>query len=233
MRTRVFLQKLGSAIVVLSALNAGSSWAQDPPAPTNSGPAKWESEIKAFEAADRTNPPPRNAIVFVGSSSIRLWKTLARDFPEYNVINRGFGGSAIADSVAFAERIVLPYRPRMVVLYAGDNDIAGGKPPEQVAADFKVFVQKIQAALPKSRIAFIAIKPSPSRWNLVENIKATNRMIETFCRQDERLIYIDVFRPMLGADGRPRAELFVEDRLHMNAAGYALWTELIKPRLRE
>ena len=232
MRTRVFLQKLGSTIVVLSALNAGS-WAQGPPAPTNSGSAKWESEIKAFEATDRTNPPPRNAIVFVGSSSIRLWKTLARDFPEYNVINRGFGGSAIADSVAFAERIVLPYRPRMVVLYAGDNDIAGGKPPEQVAADFKVFVQKIQTALPKSRIAFIAIKPSPSRWNLVENIKATNRMIETFCRQDERLIYIDVFRPMLGADGRPRAELFVEDRLHMNAAGYALWTELIKPRLRD
>ena len=232
MVTRVFLQNLGAAIVVLSALNA-SSWAQNPPAPTNSGPAKWEAEIKAFEAADRTNPPPHNAIVFVGSSSIQMWKTLAQDFPEYKVINRGFGGSAIADSVAFAERIVLPYRPRMVVLYAGDNDIAAGKPPEQVAADFKVFVRKIQTALPKTRIAFIAIKPSPSRWNLVEKIKAANRMIESFCRRDERLIYIDVFQAMLGADGRPRAELFVEDRLHMNAAGYALWTELIKPRLRE
>ena len=232
MVTRVLLQKLGAAIVVLSALNTISR-AQNPPVPTNSGPAKWEPEIKAYEAADSTNPPPHNGIVFVGSSSIRLWKTLARDFPEFKVINRGFGGSAIADSAAFAERIVLPYQPRMVVLYAGDNDLAGGKPPEQVTADFKVFAQKIHAALPKARIAFIAIKPSPARWNLAKKIKAANRMIESFCRQDERRIYIDVYQPMLGADGQPRAELFVEDRLHMNAAGYALWTELIKPRLRE
>jgi len=195
--------------------------------------SKWETEIRAFEAADKTNPPPHDAILFVGSSTIRLWKTLAQDFHEFKVINRGFGGSQIVDSVAFAERIIVPCRPRMVVLYAGDNDIAAGKPPEEVFADFKAFVGKVQTALPKARIAFISIKPSPSRWHLVNKIKAANKMIDAFCRQDERLIFVDVFTPMLGTDGQPRPELFLEDRLHMNAAGYALWTELIKPRLKE
>jgi len=232
MTTRTFLRRTCASIAVWFALNA-SSRAQFPLAPTNSAPARWESAIKALEAADKTNPPPRNAIVFAGSSSILLWKTLAQDFPEYKIVNRGFGGSQISDSVAFAERIILPCRPRMVVLYAGDNDIAAGKPPEEVFGDFKAFVRKVQMALPKARIAFISIKPSPSRWHLVDKIKAANRMIEAYCRQDQRLIYIDVFQPMLGTDGQPRPELFIEDRLHMNAAGYALWTELIKPRLKE
>jgi len=195
--------------------------------------SKWETEIRAFEAADKTNPPPHDAILFVGSSTIRLWKTLAQDFHEFKVVNRGFGGSQIVDSVALAERIIVPCRPRMVVLYAGDNDIAAGKPPEEVFADFKAFVAKVQSALPKARIAFISIKPSPSRWHLVNKIKTANKMIDAFCRQDERLIFVDVFTPMLGTDGQPRPELFLEDRLHMNAAGYALWTELIKPRLKE
>jgi len=202
-------------------------------AQTNSAPSKWEAEIRAFEAADRTNPPPRNAIVFAGSSSIRLWKTLAQDFPEYKVINRGFGGSQIADSVDVAERLILPCHPRMVVLYAGDNDIAAGKPPEQVAGDFTAFVRKIQAASPRARIAFLSIKPSPARWQFIEKIQTANQRIEAFCRRDERLVYIDVFNPMIGGDGKPRAELFVEDKLHLNPAGYALWTELIKPRLKE
>src|SRR5438477_5821026 len=230
MTTWILLKKLGAALVVWSALNSGLR-AQDPVAPANSDSSKWESEIKAFEAADRTNPPPRNAIVFVGSSSIRLWKSLARDFSEFTVINRGFGGSQISDSVAFAKRIVLPCRPRMVVLYAGDNDLAAGKAPEQLLADFKAFVRTIQSALPKTRIAFISIKPSPSRWQLAEKTRAANQAIEAYCRQDGRTLYIDVFKPMLGRDGKPRPELFVEDRLHMNAAGYALWPERIKPRL--
>jgi len=232
MTTRTFLRRTCASIAVWFALNA-SSRAQFPLAPTNSAPARWESAIKALEAADKTNPPPRNAIVFAGSSSILLWKTLAQDFPEYKIVNRGFGGSQISDSVAFAERIILPCRPRLVVLYAGHNDIAACKPPESSLGDLKAFVRKVHMALPKARIAFISIKPSPSRWHLVDKIKAANRMIEAYCRQDQRLIYIDVFQPMLGTDGQPRPELFVEDRLHMNAAGYALWTELIKPRLKE
>ena len=199
----------------------------------NAAVAKWEPEIKAFEAEDKTNPPPPGAILFVGSSSIRLWKTLAQDFRECHVINRGFGGSEIADSVAFAERIVIPCRPKTIVLYAGDNDLAAGKSPQQVFAGFKAFVQKIQAALPGTRVAFLSIKPSPSRWHLAEEIKTANRMIGDFCRRKKRLIYIDVFHPMLGPDGQPRAELFVEDRLHLNPKGYALWTRIIRSRLQE
>jgi lysophospholipase L1-like esterase len=200
-------------------------------AQTNSGPTKWEAEIRAFEAADRTNPPPSGAIVFVGSSSIRLWRTLAQDFSEFKVLNRGFGGSQIADSIAFANRIILPCQPRLVVLYAGDNDLATGKSPSQVYADFKAFVRKIRTASPKTGIVFISIKPSPARWALAEKVRAANQMIENYCKPAEGLTYIDVFNPMLGGDGKPRAELFLEDKLHLNARGYALWTEIIKPRL--
>ena len=222
-----------TALLVI-ALAAGAGLAgQTLRAQNKPDSSKWESEIKAFEAADKTNPPPHDAALFIGSSSIRLWKTLAEDFQEYKVINRGFGGSQIIDSVAFADRIVIPYKPRMILLYAGDNDIAAGKSPEQVLADFKAFARKVRPRLSETKVAFISIKPSPSRWEFAEKIKAANRLIEDFCEQDERLIYIDVFNPMLGADGKPRPELFVEDRLHLNHKGYALWTALTRPRLKK
>lgn len=200
-------------------------------AQTNPGSTKWESEIRAFEASDRTNPPPTGAVLFIGSSSIRLWKSLAQDFPGFKVLNRGFGGSQITDSTAFADRIVLPYKPKVIVLYAGDNDIAAGKSQEQVLADFKAFVHKVRGGLPRARIVFLSIKPSPSRWQFAEKIRAANELVENFCKRGKRLTYIDVFNPMLGGDGRPRAELFGEDKLHMNARGYALWTAIIGPRL--
>ena len=215
------------------ALTAGAGLAgQTLRAQNKPDSSKWESEIKAFEAADKTNPPPHGAALFIGSSSIRQWKTLAEDFQEYKVINRGFGGSQIIDSVAFADRIVIPYTPRMILVYAGDNDIAAGKSPEQVLADFKAFTRKVRPSLVEAKVAFISIKPSPSRWEFAEKIKAANRLIEDFCK-DERLIYVDVFNPMLGADGKPRPELFVEDRLHLNHKGYALWTAMIRPRLKK
>lgn len=193
---------------------------------------RWEQDIRAFEAVDRTNPPPKNAILFVGSSSIRLWKTLAKDFPDKPVINRGFGGSFISDSVHFADRIVLPHRPRQIVMYAGGNDINAKKTPEQVAADFRAFVEKVHAALPETRVAYIAIAPNPARWAQVERIKAANQLIAEFCRSNAKLAFIEVFPRMLGADGQPRPEIFVADRLHMNAKGYELWTGLVRPYLK-
>lgn len=193
--------------------------------------ARWEPEIKAFEAEDKTNPPPKGAILFIGSSSIRLWKSLAQDFPQHKVLNRGFGGSQIIDSVTYAERIVLPYRPRMIVLYAGGNDINGGKSPEQVFADFQAFVRKIHATLPETRVAYISIAPNPARWSQVEKVKAANELIANHARGNPKLVFINVFPHMLGEDGQPRPELFVEDRLHMNAKGYALWTRIIQPYL--
>jgi lysophospholipase L1-like esterase len=195
--------------------------------PTN----QWEAEIRAFEAAERTNPPPAGAVVFVGSSSIRLWQTLAQDFPEHRVVNRGFGGSQLRDAVNHADRIVTPCKPRLVVLYAGDNDLASGKTPAQVLADFQAFVAKVHAALPETRVAFISIKPSPKRWHLADQVRAVNRLIADFTRGSNRLEFIDVFTPMLGADGRPQPELFVADDLHLNAKGYELWRKIIAPRL--
>ncbi len=129
----------------------------------------WEKEIRAFEKAALTSPPPSGAILFIGSSSTRLWKTLAQDFPDHKVINRGFGGSQIADSVNYADRIVIPCKPRLIVLQAGGNDIAAGKSPERVLSDFKAFVEKVRARLPETRIAFLSIHPAPVRWAQAEH----------------------------------------------------------------
>jgi lysophospholipase L1-like esterase len=194
---------------------------------------QWEKAIQAFEASDKTNPPPRNAILMIGSSSIVKWTNAPAQFPDRRLINRGFGGSHLSDSVAFVERIVVPYQPRLVLLYAGDNDIAAGKSPEQVFADFKAFVAKVHAALPGTRIAFIAIKPSPSRLKFIPAIKIANRLIQQFIVGKPKLDYVDIFNPMLGADGQPRPELFGHDQLHLNAAGYKLWAGIVKPLLEK
>ena len=193
--------------------------------------AKWENEIAAFENADRERPPEKGGIVFVGSSSIRLWETLAQDFPGLPVLNRGFGGSEIADSLAFAERIVIPYAPRQVVLYAGGNDLNAGRPVEKVIADFKAFAGKIRAALPDAEIDYISIAGNPARWGHVDKVTAVNSAIEAWIKEQPRMKFIDVFSHMLGADGLPKPEIFVEDKLHMNAAGYAIWKEVVGPFL--
>lgn len=192
---------------------------------------KWEKEIAAFEAGDRLDPPAPGGIVFVGSSSIRLWSTLAEDFPHHRVLNRGFGGSQIADSVRYADRIVIPYAPRMVVLYAGGNDINKGKTPEQVFADFRAFFSKIRTALPEADIACISIAGNPKRWEQVEQVKELNGAISGFLKEQPRAHFIDVFPRMLGADGLPLPHIFREDRLHMNAEGYRIWRDAVGPYL--
>jgi lysophospholipase L1-like esterase len=193
--------------------------------------SKWQAEIAAFERSDRTNPPPRSCILFVGSSSIRLWSSLKEDFPGLPVVNRGFGGSELADSVNFAERIITPYAPREVVIYAGANDLAGGKPPELVFGDFVALVDKIHQHLPGTRIAFIASAPNPQRWGIVEKVKKLNSLVQEYCHQHE-LMFIDVFPLMLGPDGLPKPDIFREDGLHMNAKGYAIWKEAVRPYLK-
>ena len=196
------------------------------------GFAKWETEISAYESADRKDPPPKGAIVFVGSSSIRLWKTLAQDFPQHRVLNRGFGGSQMEDSVHFADRIVLPYEPRMIIVYAGGNDINAGKTPEQVFDAFKAFVAKVRAKQPDTPIAYISIAGNPKRWAQVERVKAANALLASYCQSAPHLHFIDVFTHMLGPDGLPKPDIFVDDRLHMNAEGYKLWTGLLRPHLK-
>ncbi len=193
----------------------------------------WDADIQAFEKSDRENPPVPGAVLFVGSSSIRMWETLAADFPTASIIHRGFGGSTMADVVAYADRIVIPYKPRLIVVYAGDNDINDGKTPEQVLADYRSLVGRVREKLPATRMAFISIKPSLARWKLVEPMRKANALVREYSAGDSLLAYIDVFTPMLGADGTPRKDLFMEDGLHLNAEGYALWKSVVAPFIVE
>lgn len=196
-------------------------------------PGFWRSQIAEFEKADRAHPPKQGIIVFTGSSSIRFWHTLETDMKPLEVVNRGFGGSQIAQVNEYASKIIFPYRPRAVVLYAGENDLSWpwSKSPERVFADFKEFVEIIQSKLPETQIYYISIKPSPLRWSNWEKLKTTNRLIENYCEVQPRVQFIDVDAAMLDAQGQPRGDLFRWDGLHMNSKGYAMWTSIVKPML--
>lgn len=192
--------------------------------------ARWEPAIQAFEKQDAKQPPAQHGVLFVGSSSIRMWD-LKESFPNKNYINRGFGGSQIADSIAYIDRLVLKHEPRVVIMYAGDNDIAAGKTPEDVAADFVTFEKKVHETLPKTQVMYVAIKPSLKRWNLYPQMAEANQKIAAHCKSDDRLIYLDIATPMLGDDGKPKPELFANDGLHMSKAGYKVWNEIVAKHL--
>jgi lysophospholipase L1-like esterase len=192
---------------------------------------KWEPEIQKFESADRRENPPKDAILFVGSSSIRFWTNLTEAFPKKKIIQRGFGGSTMADALHFADRIILPYEPKTVLVYEGDNDLAGGKAPEIIAAEFRELAEKIHAKLPKTKVWFISVKPSPSRAKFEAKARALNAEIEWWSKAQKRVGYIDVWTPMMGPDGKPRPEIFREDKLHMNAAGYEIWKQVIGKKI--
>lgn len=222
---RIALTVLAALAVAIAPARGQASASQGAIQPGD----RFEPEIQAFEAADRIHPPTKGGIVFVGSSSIRLWETLATDFPGAAIINRGFGGSQLSDAVRFAPRIVLPYRPRLIVLYAGDNDLAEGKSPDQILRDYRAFVRLVRRRLPQTRIAFISVKPSPARRALAAQARRTNRLVRQYLSGDRRLRYVDVYTPMLDASGSPRPELYQADSLHMTAAGYAIWRDWLTP----
>jgi lysophospholipase L1-like esterase len=205
--------------------------AQEKPAVKN--PAeKWENDIRQFEQWDSKNTFPSNAVLFVGSSSIRLWRT--RDcFEGFAVINRGFGGSQISDVNYYIGRIVLPYMPKVIVFYAGDNDVAAGKSAEQVFDDYKHFVKLVHKNLPGTGIIYIGIKPSRSRWSLWPAMNEANGMIRDFSSKDSLLYYFDSATPILSSDGKPDATLFLKDQLHLNNKGYDAWTRLLRPVIKK
>ena len=198
-------------------------------------PERFEAEIEAWETADLESPPPANAIVFVGSSSIGYWDTVALDLAPLTIIQRSFGGSWMRDAVHYADRIVTAYDPRAVVLYEGDNDIGFGRLyPRNLLRDYQAFVDRVHAELPEARIYFLAIKPSIARWNQWPRMKEANSLIEAATENDDRLFFIDVATPLLGPNGGPPPEsLFIEDRLHLNPDGYAIWTDIVRPVLYE
>jgi lysophospholipase L1-like esterase len=200
--------------------------AEDQPYP----PSRWEETIQDFEKADLSSPPEGRPILFIGSSSIRKWD-LANAFPEFNTLNRGFGGSHIADSTAFIDRIVVPYHPRQIVFYAGDNDITNGLSPLTVRENFANFCQQVHEQLPEVPIIYVSIKTSHSRLAHMAKMEEANQLIEDFCAQSQLLTFLDVDHAMRGPDGLPRKDLFVEDQLHLSKEGYALWNKLLRPLL--
>ncbi len=227
--------RAGACLTLLLALGLAATGCRTAPPPPNSlathNSTKWESAIAAYEASDRTNPPPKSPILFVGSSSILRWKSLAQDFPDLPVLNRGFGGSQLADAVNFAERIVIPYAPRQVVVYAGGNDLNAKKPAAIVYGDFVALMEKLRKQLPHARLAYIASAPNHARWAQVEEVKRLNTLAAAYCHR-HGITFINVFPLMLGLDGRPKPDIFVEDGLHMNAKGYAIWREAVAPYLK-
>jgi lysophospholipase L1-like esterase len=222
-----------TALLTALAL-AGCATPRTGPAPASTGAAvpaaqtdPWEEELSAFDAADRRSPPAPGGVVFAGSSSFRMWEDLAEDFAGVPVLNRGFGGSQTSDLLRHLDRVVLRYRPRLVLVYEGDNDLSAGKSPQEVLADFRTVVERIHRALPETRIGFVSIKPSPSRWELEPEMREANDLVRAYTESDPLLFYVDVHTPMLGPDGRPRPELYREDQLHMTRAGYEIWREAI------
>lgn len=193
--------------------------------------SRWEPAIKRFEEADAMSPPPKGAILFVGSSSIAFWRTLADDMAPLNVINRGFGGSQMFELNMFRDRIVTKYKPRAIVVYEGDNDTFAGKSTDDILKEFSDFVAHIDDVLPDTDVCFISVKPSISRVHLLSQQAEVNRRLKAIADARDDMCYLDVATPMFNEDGEIRPDVFIQDNLHLNADGYRIWTETIKPVL--
>jgi lysophospholipase L1-like esterase len=191
---------------------------------------RWGSEINAFKQRDAHHPVPDKGILFVGSSSIRMWDT-DRFFPELDIINRGFGGSDIKAVNYFFDTIDSCYTPSIIVLYAGDNDIAAGLSTEEVFEDFQDFYGLCTEKLAATEVIYLSIKPSGARIDFWPDMQKANALIEQFCQTKSNLLYLDLASCLLDDDGKPNDDLFIDDRLHLNEAGYRLWTAKLKPLL--
>lgn len=219
-------RRFPAAVVAILLLVVARAGAQVP-VPVD----RWTKALADFDAADRATPPTPGDVLFLGSSTIVNWDT-SKAFPGLRTINRGVWGSTLTDAVHRIDRLVFPYAPRLIVIYAGDNDINAGATSEEVAVEFERFVMTVQAKLPQTRIVFIGLKPSISRWTQVHRMRMANAIIREYCEHDDRLAFLDVDGVMLGWDEKPRRELFVDDGLHLSTQGYQLWTTLLRPFLQ-
>ena len=197
-----------------------------------SKPPFWD-EIQAFKKEDSIHPPMKNAILFVGSSSFNYWKTVQKDFPGYRIINRGFGGSSLPDVIRYQDDIIYPYKPKQVVIYCGENDLAASDTVSAgtVVNRFRQLFTSIRKHIPNVPIVFVSIKPSPSRQHLMPKMDSANKMVLKFLKQYRQTAFVDVYHKMLNPDGTPKQEIFRDDKLHMNPKGYSIWIKAIKPHL--
>lgn len=217
--------KLLLPALLAAALTASAA---EPPAPAES---RFEKQVRLYEETDRATPSPKGAILFAGDSQFFRWKTLHEDLPGYTIINRGIDSFQITDLIQFADRLILPHQPRLIVLHVGGNDVHNKKSPERVLADFQALVAKIRTALPTVPIIFSSITPGPGRWDEAVQRQATNRLVRDYVATQPGLKFIDLWDAMLTPDGQPREDLWVEDRVHPNHAGYLIRVELTRPLL--
>ncbi|MEO8403223.1 MAG: GDSL-type esterase/lipase family protein [Chitinophagaceae bacterium] len=193
----------------------------------------FKNEIDAFKKKDSVSFPPKNAILLVGSSSFRKWTDVQDYFPKYHIINRGFGGSMLPDVIRYADDVIFPYQPKQILIYCGDNDLASSDTvtAAMVIARFKTLFELIRARMPDVPIGFVSIKPSPTRLRLASKMEEANNGIKEFLKTKKKTSFIDVYHKMLDKDGAPMKDIFLEDNLHMNAKGYAIWQKVIQPYL--
>jgi lysophospholipase L1-like esterase len=217
-----------STAFVIVLLGTHQPAAQTPAAPD---PARFEKQVLAYEGMDKATPPPTGAILLAGDSQFFRWKTLSEDLPGYIIVNRGIDSFQSPDLLRYFDRLVLPYKPRLIVLHIGGNDVHNGRTAQQVLADFKTFVARARAAQPDVPIAFTSITPSPGRWAEKDVRLEANRLIKEYVATVPRLHYIDLWDAFLTADGKPREDLFVEDRIHPNHDGYLVRVKIMRPLL--
>lgn len=195
----------------------------------------FANEIAAFKKQDSASFPEKHSILFVGSSSFRMWQNIKNDFPGYSILNRGFGGSSLPDLIRYAEEIIFPYNPKQVVIYCGENDIASSDTvsSEMVLNRFKILFKMIRKKLPAVPVLFVSIKPSPSRWQMKDRMINANELIKKYLESEKNTKFINVWHAMLGTDGKPLPDIFIADELHMNENGYAIWKKIIEPYLEK
>ena len=213
-------------IIVVALLWAGILFAQD------QKPVFWD-DIQAFKKQDSVSFPPKNAILFIGSSSFTMWKDVQQYFPSYTIINRGFGGSSLPDVIRYANDIILPYQPKQIVIYCGENDVAASDSVtgKLVYNRFKQLFTIIRNRYPKVKVTYVSMKPSPSRQLLLSKMISGNELIKKYLSSKKRTSYVDVYKEMIDDEGKPRPDLFLDDNLHMNKTGYAIWHKFIEPHL--
>lgn len=202
-----------------------ATYAQQPP---------FFKDIQQFKKLDSAHFPPKQAVLFIGSSSFTFWRDVQEYFPEHTIINRGFGGSSLPDLIRYADDIVFAYDPKQVVIYCGENDLAASDTVSAatVAQRFITLFTMIRNKYPKIPVLYVSMKPSPSRAHLMHKMDAGNWAIKEFLKRQKRTVYVDAYHLMLDHNGEPRKELFIEDMLHMNKNGYAIWQKAIGPYLR-
>ncbi len=193
---------------------------------------RFQGEVDALNATDFNIDKQKEVVVFTGSSSIKMWKHVQEDFPYINGINTGFGGSAMTDLQYYLDDLVLQYNPDKVFIYEGDNDIAESISPETVINTTKEIVTAIKAKLPNTKIYLISAKPTILRWDLEEGYFALNKLFAEYSAKTDGVTYVDVWNPMLNEEGTPKADILLDDNLHMNEKGYVIWADVIGKYLK-